>query len=738
MNRIYLLKLSVLVVAVVFTLLAWTWRAGASSPGNPPVVAADYELPFGANPFAPSNAKTTTNQFISQSEFIPAARCSKCHQTTHAEWNESAHRNAFREPFYQANVEHLIRERGIAVTRHCESCHNPVALFSGALSVNAKIARPFDDEGVSCSVCHAIQSVTTEGIGSYTIAPPALLEFEDGRRVSNATDQELLSNLEAHSRAVMRPLLKQPEFCAGCHKSAIVPELNGRKWFRTFSVYDEWQQSAFAGETVQPLSTRERQSCQSCHMPKQEESLGYASHRWAGGNTAIAAHYGWKNQVKAVSDLLKSGVVTVDILALRPQTSNSTAADMIAPLGVDPSTTIKSGQRVSVDVVVANKGVGHTFPTELRDMFEAWLEFEATDAAGRVLLHSGAVSRDGTLEWDAHAYRAVPIDGDGKLITRHDIWNTRVGGIDRFIPAGRADLGRFSFTVPSDAKSPIKFTARLNYRRFNSRFVEWVALSHPVAQSPVVEMSAASATIRLAGDRTAPAVNRLSHVAAQNEAQKAELRKRWRFYGVALLDQQQYEAAAEAFERARALAVAGSADEAASCVDLALTYMRLERAGSPQATLAKANECIARALEIVPTDGRARFYRALLAVKQYRYTEALADVEALSRERPRDRQVWSQLASIYLLQRRDREAQATYEYVLTIDPDDTEANFKLGGLYWRFQMYDLARQKQDKYQARHTDTVGETLRRDFLRKRPELYATWPWREFGDNPIGSAP
>lgn len=732
------LKLVAVTATAFACALWWGFRVQASAATGPPDAIANYELPYGSNPFAPSNAKTTTGSFIPQSEFIPSSRCAVCHKTTHVEWSESAHRNSFREPFYQANVEHLVRDRDITTTRHCESCHNPAALFSGSLTKGAKTERPFDDEGVSCSVCHSIQSVTNVGIGSYTIAPPALLEFADGLRVRDASDQEVLTNLEAHSRAVMRPLLKTPEFCASCHKSAIVPELNGRKWFRTFSVYDEWQQSAFAGETVQPLGTKPYKSCQSCHMPEQKESLGYASHRWAGGNTAIPAHYGWGDQVKAVSDLLKSGVVTVDVFALRSQTSSSPASDVVAPLGANTAATVNPGQQVSVDVVVANKGVGHAFPAELRDMFEAWVEFEATDATGRVLLHSGAVRQDGTLEWDAHAYRAVPVDSSGIPITRHDIWNTRVGAIDRFIPAGRADLARFIFTVPADAKAPIKITARLNYRRFNSRFVEWVARSHPVAQSPVTEMAAASVSLQVADILPPAAVTPSQREETLSGARKAELRQQWRAYGVSLFDQQQYESAALAFEQARTLAAPNSADEAASCVDLALTYMRMERAGSPQATLAKANECVARALEIAPTDARARFYRALLSVKQFRYTVALADLEALSRERPRDRQVWAQLASLYLLQRRDREAQGTYEHILEIDPDDTEANFKLGGLYWRFGMIDLAKRAQDKYEARHTDTVGETIRRDFLRRRPELYATWPWREFGDNPIGTTP
>ena len=721
-NKFRLAFASIILCVVGTGLGLKTFAGGETATAR--ILPEGYEMPFGSSPFAPSNSETTTGELIPQTMFIPASRCATCHESTHTEWNQSAHRNAFREPFYQANVNHLIRDRGIAVTRHCESCHNPVALFSGALSKNAKMERPFDEEGVTCSVCHSIESATTEGIGSYSIAPPALLELTNGQRIADASNQQILDDLDSHSRAMMRPMLKQPEFCAACHKAAVVPELNSRKWFRTFAIYDEWQQSAFAGETVQPLSVRPRQDCQNCHMPVLQ-TTGYAQHRWPGGNTAIPAHYGWPDQIKATVDLLKSGVVSVDIFAVHaPQT--------IAPLEVTSS--VAPGKKISVDVVVANRGVGHTFPAELRDMFEAWLEFQATDANGKVLIHSGAVRADGELEWSAHAYRAVPLDDHGQPITKHDIWNTRIGGFDRQIPAGRADLGRFTFEVPANARSPIKLVARLNYRRFNNRFIDWVKQSEKGVQiSPVVEMTTAEATIKVEVAKT-----EVSQGAAANAASQAELRKRWRVYGVALLDQQQFEAAVAAFEQARKLAVKGSPDEAASCVDLALAYMRLERAGTSHVVIAKAAECIARALEIAPKDGRVRFYRALLNIKQFKYSEALADLESLGLERPRDRQVWTQLASIYLLQRRDTEAQAAYEHVLTIDPDDTEANFKLAGLYWRFGLTKEAKLAQTKYQGRHTDTVGETLRREYLSSNPELYSTWPWRAFGDNPIGSSP
>src|SRR5205085_881048 len=107
-------------------------------------ISKNYDFKFGPDPFAPSNATTTTGKFIPGDMFISATRCQKCHTDAHSEWLQSAHRNAFREPFYPKNVKDLISQRGIEYTRHCESCHNPAALFSGALTKDAHVKRPFD------------------------------------------------------------------------------------------------------------------------------------------------------------------------------------------------------------------------------------------------------------------------------------------------------------------------------------------------------------------------------------------------------------------------------------------------------------------------------------------------------------------------------------------------------------------------------------------------------------------
>ncbi len=157
-------------------------------------VKKNYNFRFGPNPFAPGEVRTTTGTFISAAKFISASYCARCHLDAHAQWQQSAHRNSFREPFYKTNVDLFIKEFGIEYSRHCESCHNPVALVSGALSTGSKMARPFDDEGVTCTVCHSIERVTyLEGIGSYELRPPALLLDEHGKPFQGKVDDQMIT-----------------------------------------------------------------------------------------------------------------------------------------------------------------------------------------------------------------------------------------------------------------------------------------------------------------------------------------------------------------------------------------------------------------------------------------------------------------------------------------------------------------------------------------------------------------
>ncbi len=92
-------------------------------------VAGRYNYAFGKqSPFLPSNATTIDGQFWSPKAFPTAQYCGHCHQEAYHQWRESVHSNSFRAPWYLKNVNTLIDEKGVQYSRHCEGCHNPVAL----------------------------------------------------------------------------------------------------------------------------------------------------------------------------------------------------------------------------------------------------------------------------------------------------------------------------------------------------------------------------------------------------------------------------------------------------------------------------------------------------------------------------------------------------------------------------------------------------------------------------------
>src|ERR1700739_267233 len=127
----------------------------------------EYNYRFGNSPFLPSQAKSADDKFLAPEQFPPASYCAKCHAETHEQWRQSAHSNSFRAPFYKNNVDVLIHQKEIEFPRHCEGCHNPIALFSGSLTSDSPVNRSFDEDGITCMVSHSIQEIqNTSGTSS--------------------------------------------------------------------------------------------------------------------------------------------------------------------------------------------------------------------------------------------------------------------------------------------------------------------------------------------------------------------------------------------------------------------------------------------------------------------------------------------------------------------------------------------------------------------------------------------
>ncbi len=670
--------------------------------------AEKYNFRYGKDePFLPSNARTDNGEFINPKSFPTADYCGHCHKESHAQWRQSAHSNSNRVPFYLRNVGLLNDEKGIEFSRHCEGCHDPIALVAGALTQGAPKKRPYDQDGVTCSVCHSIQSVDTRGTGSYVMGTPAVLVDEDGKPITRqVTDAEILAHLDRHSKAVMRPFYRTSEFCASCHKAALPKALNDYKWQRAISLYDEWQNSSFAKQSPLPFYVKDSVStCETCHMGREALKLAdpgakkgqLASHRWLGANTIIPQLYGYDEQAARVVEFLKNGSFNIDIFAVErgQPTDSADTQKLVAPLGLVPLTAAP-GELLTADVVIQNKGIAHSHVPEQRDMYESWVQFTVTDASGKVLNQSGFLKPGGELDERAHSFTNRLINVKGTSNDRHEVWNNRVVAYNNTVQSGRSQLVRYSFRMPAAADGRVNLTATVKYRRFNQHFIDFGMNKH--YEEPVVDMASQTRSIAVGLNASAtPATN-------ENKEWM-----RWNNYGIALLDAQQYAASVHAFEQVIRL----RPDYADAWTNRAIVQIQWEKYDDARASLQKAEA-------LAPHTPRTLYYRALVERNEGNLPLAIADLQIVAASFPRSRDAHRELGfSFYQLHQYDK-AKAEYEQVQSIDPDDLAAHYNLSILYRRLGMKAEAAKQAAMFADQKDDPAASSYALEYLRKHNEI------------------
>jgi tetratricopeptide (TPR) repeat protein len=699
-------------------------------------VASRYNYAFGKDtPFLPSNATTSTGQFVSPKSFYTAEYCGHCHQEAYRQWRQSVHSNSFRAPWYLKNVNALIDEKGVQFSRHCEGCHNPVALFSGDLSQGMPKKRPFEQEGVTCSTCHSIVSTDATGTGSYVMGAPAVLVDEAGAPIAGpVSDAEILAHLDRHSKAVMRPLLQTAEFCAACHKAAITRSLDDYKWLRAISLYDEWQAASFTKQSPLPFYRKDTVStCQTCHMVREPLATGavdpgakdgkLVSHRWAAANTLMAQFYKNDEQLQKITDFLKNsyddkGVVNVDIFALEKENAAATSSDqvLVAPLGLT-SFSLVPGETLVAEVVVQNKGIGHSFVPEQRDFYEAWVDFTVKDGAGKTLAESGFLQPDGSLDPGAHSFTNRLINNKGELNDLHQIWHNRVLAYNNTIQSGRSQLVRYRFRLPKDIAGQVSLTATVRYRRFNQHFIDY-AMDQKAGQhypEPIVDMASETRTLKIGDNAPVP----------PDPSENKEW-MRWNNYGIGLLDAQQYAASVHAFERVAAL----RPDYADAFTNMGIVEISWEKYDDAKANLAKA-------LTLLPGDPRALYYRALVERNAGQIKEAIADLESMLAKYPRARDGLRELGFSYFQQHDYAKARDTYERLQAVDPDDLAAHYQLAILYRRLGDKAKAAVESAKFADQKDDPTASEYALIFLRKHPEVASesvVWHTHDLTGDPV----
>jgi tetratricopeptide (TPR) repeat protein len=696
-------------------------------------VNARYNFAFGKDtPFLPSNATSANGQFLNPKSFYTAEYCGHCHQEAYHQWRQTAHANSFRAPWYLKNVNMLIDEKGVQYSRHCEGCHNPVALLSGDLSQGMPKKRPFENEGVTCSTCHSIITTDTTGTGSYIMGTPAVLVDDKGAPVTGpVSDADILAHLDRHSKAVMRPLYKTAEFCAACHKAAIPRSLDEYKWLRAFSVYDEWQGASFTKQSPLPFYRKDSVStCQTCHMVREPLSEGssdpgakdnqLASHRWLGGNTLIPAYYKYDEQAQKVATFLSKGalnmgVLNVDIFALEKENAPASAPDhnLIAPLGLS-NFSIAAGETLIADVVIQNKGIAHSLVPEQRDMYESWVDFTVKDSYGRVLSESGFIKPDGTLDPSAHSFTNRLVNTKGELNDIHQIWHNRVLAYNNSIQSGRSQLVRYRFRLPKGISGQFSITATVRYRRFDQHFIDF-AMDSKRYPEPIIDIATQTRTLQIGANAPVPPA-----------ADENKEWMRWNNYGIALLDAQQYEASVRAFENVATL----RPDYADAYTNMAIVEISWERYSDAKPDLEKA-------LALLPGDPRALYYRALVERYAGQVKDAVADFEAMVAKYPRSKDGLRELGFSYFQLHDYASARIAYERLQAIDPDDLAAHYSLAIIYRRLGDKEKSAIESAKYADQKDDPPASVYALEFLGKHPEVAAesvAWHTHDLTGDPI----
>lgn len=367
--------------------------------------------------------------------------CGDCHEDALAQHRGGPHAHAsFDNPWYRAVVDDLRQTVGFEESRHCGGCHDPLLLLSGAMDRPIEPGDPFTTAGVTCMVCHSITTATSDGNGSYVLtnADPLLPDPNDEEEVA------------AHRARMAPEVLRSPALCASCHRGFLHEGSGTATFFPGIDEPGAWRGSAWGGQHAARIDgAAEARDCRGCHMTVEPAPTDFAggedrviaSHRFAGGHSALASALGDPDQLRRVVARMETAA-SIDVVAI----------DDDGPLDGPVN------GELSLDVVVRNIGTGHRFPGGIRDARAHHVRITVTDASGRVVLEEGGEESERTL-----ALRTEVVDETGTIETAHRTRVFRALAADHTIAARDAAVVRYR--IDPVARLPLTVEVALVARR---------------------------------------------------------------------------------------------------------------------------------------------------------------------------------------------------------------------------------------------------------------------------------
>ncbi len=636
--------------------------------------------------FFPSPGNTLTGEYLEVRSLNRSETCGEkgCHTDIYSQWQQSVHRNSsFNNPFYKAAVEYLLLTSDSTTVRWCGSCHDPVMLYSGLMESGPEMDIPEASAGITCEICHSIVDIPDiTGNSNYIIDEPLRYPFHYSTGFLKIVNKMLIRlKPESHREQMLNPIHTGEKFCATCHKVSLDVPINHYRWLRGQDEYDAWQKSGVshnaASSFYQPPKPLD---CRNCHMAEvYSKDMGnnkgsVKNHYFPAANTAMPVLPGLKNAewLNRTSMFLKSNRVSVDIFGI--------IVDGVLGAPIDKIVHVSPGNEIRFEVVVRTRNIGHAFPGGTIDSNEPWLEINGVDENGTLIFSSGKLQEDNRVEPSAHFFRGVLLDSDGEFILKRNPHEWRTTLYNTSIPPGSADVIHYTWYVPEDFSGEIKMVVKLNYRKFNRSITEF-SLDNPI-ELPIVSM--AEDEIILSSEKETKY--------SENSA------LRYNDYGIALLRQQNLEAARRAFKKVTILNP-----------QYADGYINLARVLIKEGNFSKAEKHLSKALELVPNYTKAKYFLAIIAKIDGDYTKAIELFQTIRKTHPNDRVLIKNLGLSYYLSEKWNNARDVFIHALQIDPEDAEAHYNLMLIYQKSGRTVLARYHKELYLKYKPDEQAKSI-----------------------------
>jgi len=554
--------------------------------------------------FSPSLAIVQGSDVIPPEHLMTDDTCAECHPDIAKTHEQSMHRfSSFNNPAYRFSVEEtrrvvLQRDGTVQAARFCAACHDQVPLFSGQFDdPNYDTEHnPTGQAGITCMTCHAITRVNgVHGNGDFTIVDPPRypFAFSESALLRSINAQLIRAKPAFHKKTLLKPLHRTAEFCSTCHKANLPAEVNHYRWLRGQDHYDSFLQSGVSGHRVDSFyyPAKAVARCSECHMPltpsddpaardfNQGGQRSVHNHQFPAANTGITHLLDLPNWVMQAHQKRLDNVTRVDIFAIKED--GRIDGQLHAPLR--PSLPeLVPGNRYLIEIVIRTTGVGHHLTQGTADSNELWLDVTAT-ADGKLIGRSGDQDEQGTVDPWSYFVNAYVLDQQGKRIDRRNGQDIFVALYNHQIPPGAATVVHYLLDIPADTKGPVAIEAHLNYRKFDTTYLQHL-------QGKQFTRNELPVTV-MASDRLLLPVRGQQNSLAKQQAPLIKPAERWNDYGIGLLregdsgsSKGELRQAEQAFQQVETLG------ESTGALNLARVYFKEGQLGQAASALQRASE----------------------------------------------------------------------------------------------------------------------------------------------------